>query len=63
AYSWGPAYYGYYPDYYDYPPPYAYAPADSYAPPPPAQAAPPTQACGNWSWDAQAQRYNWIPCS
>ena len=21
------------------------------------------QVCGSWSWDADAQRYNWIPCS
>ena len=51
--------------YYDgYYPGYAYAPYDPYyaydAPPPPA-AGPPA-ACGNWSWDASQNRYDWIPC-
>jgi hypothetical protein len=62
AYPWYPAYGGYYPDYYDYPPPYASDYDDDYAPPP-AQAAPQPQACGNWQWNAPAQKYNWIPCS
>ncbi|HZZ32768.1 MAG TPA: hypothetical protein VFE10_12345 [Phenylobacterium sp.] len=44
--DYGP--YGYYPDYaYDSGPPVAAAPA---------------AACGNWSWNASLNRYDWVPC-
>lgn len=55
-------YYSYYSvpyDYYDGP---AYtAPADVAPPPPPPSATSNGQQnCGNWQWDAGAQRYKWV---
>lgn len=62
GYGWGP-----YPPYEVIGPPYGYGPPPpaSAAPPvaaPPATATPPAAACGSWSWNAPAQRYDWIPC-
>jgi hypothetical protein len=59
---YGPDYYGYY-GAYGPPAPVVYAappPAYGYAPPPQAAPAQPS-ACGQWSWDQAASRYNWIP--
>lgn len=54
---------GAYPWYYDYGPAYGYYPDYAYDAPPPAAAVQPApSACGSWSWDAGANRYNWVPC-
>jgi uncharacterized membrane protein len=50
-------YYGPDPSYSGYAPDYGY----DYAPPPPVAAGPPA-ACGNWSWNAGRNQYDWVPC-